>query len=91
MSIAARNRILAVLLIVVVSALGLHAIVHWHEQSFDEQHCQVCQICHVAVPVPTAQLILQAPLPLARLAPFTEIIDLHEQFFEHHSPRAPPA
>jgi hypothetical protein len=91
MSKAAQNRILAVLLIVVVSALGLHAMIHWHEQSFDEQHCQVCHIGHVAVPIPTAQLTLHAPLPVSRLAPSTKTLILLEQFSEHHSPRAPPA
>lgn len=90
MSKAALNRILAVVLIVVVSALGVHALVHWHGHSFDEQHCQVCHISHVSGPIPTAHLTLHAPLPLSRLTPSTEALLLLEQFSEHYSPRAPP-
>jgi hypothetical protein len=42
-------RLLTVPLILAVGALGLHAAVHWHGQSYDEQHYQ---IGHAAIPQP---------------------------------------
>jgi len=90
MSKTTQKRLLAIALILVVSALGFHAMVHWHEQSFDEQHCQVCQTSHVAAPLPVAQLTLQAPLPIARVALTAKSVFQLEPVFEHHSPRAPP-
>ncbi|HUO35321.1 MAG TPA: hypothetical protein VMU43_10055 [Candidatus Acidoferrum sp.] len=82
---------MSLVLILVVSALGMHALIHWHGQSFDDQHCQVCHIGHVSIPVPAAYLTFHAPLAVARVSPGTASFFLAEQFSEHCSPRAPPA
>ncbi|MFY9751650.1 MAG: hypothetical protein WAJ92_03355 [Candidatus Acidiferrales bacterium] len=84
-------RILAVALIFMVGALGLHALVHNHDNSYDEQHCQVCHIGHVAVPLPAAQTTLQAPAAVARFSALPASIFDFTAVCEHSSPRAPPA
>ncbi|MGB6469791.1 MAG: hypothetical protein WBE88_02945, partial [Candidatus Acidiferrales bacterium] len=66
-------------------------LVHNHDNSYDEQHCQVCHIGHVSVPLPAAQATLQAPAAVARFsAPSAPIFDFAPAC-EHSSPRAPPA
>jgi hypothetical protein len=83
-------RLMALALILAVSALGTHALVHNHGSSYDDQHCQVCHIGHVSVPVPAAQATLQAPAAVSRFsAPAASIFDF-TAVCEHSSPRAPP-
>jgi len=92
---AMRRRIakiaLTVALIVFVGVFALEAAGHWHANSYDEQHCQVCQLGHVSVPQPSAQVRLQAPVPVARFAPAETTAPLLEPVSTHKIPRAPPA
>jgi hypothetical protein len=84
-------RLVAVALILTLGALSTHALAHWHAQAYDEQHCQICQVGHVAAPQAAAPAAIQAPVPVARFI-------LAEYFFLNLEPlrtpsipRGPPA
>jgi hypothetical protein len=84
-------RLLAVVLMVAVCVLGAQAVGHSHEKAFDEQHCQVCHIGHVAIPQPTVQAEVQTPAPVARFSPAEESSRGLEPARTLSIPRAPPA
>jgi hypothetical protein len=84
-------RLLAVVLMVAVCVLGAQAVGHSHEKAFDEQHCQVCHIGHVAIPQPTVQAEVQTPAPVARSSPAEESSRSLESARTLSIPRAPPA
>jgi hypothetical protein len=60
-------------------------------KAFDEQHCQVCHIGHVAIPQPTLQAEVQTPAPVARFLPAEESSRGLEPARTLSIPRAPPA
>jgi hypothetical protein len=72
-----------VALILAVGALGLHAAIHWQGPSYDEQHCQICQIGHAAIPQPAVETPVQAPAE--EPTPDLEAVETLS------IPRAPPA
>jgi hypothetical protein len=84
-------RWLTVALILAVGALGIHAAIHWQGPSYDEQHCQICQIGHAAIPQPAVETPVQAPVPVARFAPAEEPTPDLEAIETLSIPRAPPA
>ena len=84
-------RLLAVALVLAVGILGAQAIGHWHDNPFDEQHCQVCHIGHVAIPQPAVQAEVQTPAPVTRFAPTEESSRGLEPVRTLSIPRAPPA
>jgi hypothetical protein len=84
-------RLLAIALILTVCALGTHAVAHWHGQSYDEEHCQVCHIGHAAVPQPAVQSAVQAPVLIARFALDEQSTPDLEPVRTLSIPRAPPA
>ena len=85
------RRLLAVAAILAVALLATHAVSHWHLHAYDETHCQVCHIGHVAIPQPAVQAVLQPPRPIAALR-IAEEFSPHLDFVGTVSiPRAPPA
>lgn len=81
-------RVLAVVVILAMAALGLHVALHWHGQDFD--NCQACHVGHAAVPQPVVRLVAQTSRPVARFAPAeAPAVDL-EPVCTHRIPRAPP-
>ena len=83
--------LLAIALILGVSALGTHAVAHWHAASYDEQHCQVCHVGNAAIPQPAAQSAIQAPVLVARFALAEQSTPDLEPARTLSIPRAPPA
>jgi hypothetical protein len=86
-------RLLALPLILAVFVLGAQAVSHSHGLSHDEDHCtcQVCHVGHVAIPQPTAQTHITAPLLIARFAPAEKSSLLPAPTDIKSIPRAPPA
>lgn len=79
----------AVVLVLAVGLLGLHAAVHWHGPNYD--NCQACHSGRVAISQPAVQLALQSLAPVARLAtPETLLVGL-APVRAYRIPRAPPA
>jgi hypothetical protein len=83
-------RLLAVVLVLAVFALGVEAAGHWHNNPIDEQHCQVCHVGHVAFPVPVVQATVAVPLPFARITPPAVSTFSPEAVNTLSIPRAPP-
>ena len=85
------KRLLAVAAILALAALSTHAVSHWHDHAYDEDHCQVCHVGHAAIPQAAAQVAVQAAAPIARLAFAEEIAPNLEFVYTLSIPRAPPA
>lgn len=87
------TRLLALPLILTVFVLGAQAVSHSHGISHDEDHCtcQVCHVGHAAIPQPSAQAQITAPLLIARFAPAEASSLLPEPTDIQSIPRAPPA
>jgi hypothetical protein len=85
------NRLLAVTAILALALLATHAVSHWHTNAYDEDHCQVCHVGHAAIPQPAAEVALQAPAPVARLAVGDESVPQLDFVGTLSIPRAPPA
>lgn len=84
-------RLLALTLVLSVGLFAFEAVGHWHRDSYDEQHCQVCHLGHVSVPQPSAQVRIPQPIPVARFAPVEVSVPSLETVGTHKIPRAPPA
>ncbi|HEY0703559.1 MAG TPA: hypothetical protein VGD60_12405 [Candidatus Acidoferrales bacterium] len=84
-------RLIALALILCIGVFAVQAAGHWHGHESDEQHCRVCHVGHVAVPLPAMQVALLAPIPVARFAPTTRKVVRFETFSTHYIPRGPPA
>jgi hypothetical protein len=85
------RRLLAVVVLLALALLATHAVSHWHNQSYDEDNCQICHLGHAAIPQPAPQVAVQAATPVARLAIGDESAP-HPDFVGTPSiPRAPPA
>jgi hypothetical protein len=83
------TRVLAVVVILAMAALGLHVALHWQAQDFD--NCQACHVGHAAIPQPAVRLATQKATLVARFAPpEAPAIDV-EPVCTHRIPRAPPA
>jgi len=85
------KRVLSVALILTVGALASHAAIHFHPDATSEQHCQVCQVGHVAVPQSAPHVVIQSPEPVARFTPAEEPAEVFEVVRDSSIPRAPPA
>jgi hypothetical protein len=85
------RRLLAVAAILALAALSTHAVSHWHDHAYDEDHCQVCHVGHAAIPQPAAQVALQAPTPVAHVAVDNESAPQLDFVGTPSIPRAPPA
>jgi hypothetical protein len=82
---------LAIALAILVVAFVWQAAGHWHNRSFEDQHCRVCHIAH-SITVDLSQGIgLPVPDAVVRLSE-TRALDPHlELIFHQVSSRAPPA
>jgi len=74
-----------------MGALTTHALAHWHAQASNEQHCQICQVGHVATPQAAAPTALQAPVPVARFVAAEHFVSILEPVYTPSNPRGPPA
>jgi hypothetical protein len=85
------RRILATFVAVLVVSLGLLAASHWHNRSFEDQHCRVCHVAHSVTVDLSHGTGLSVPDAVVRLV-LTLAIDPHLQIISHQvSSRAPPA
>ena len=84
-------RVLSVALILTVGALAVHAASHWHADACGEQHCQICQVGHAAIPQSAPHVVMQAPAPVARFTPAEVSAPAFEPVRDSSVPRAPPA
>lgn len=84
-------RVLVVALILTVGALTTHELAHWHAQASSEQHCQICQVGHVATPHAAAPAALQAPVPVARFVVAEHFVPNLDPVDTPSNPRGPPA
>jgi hypothetical protein len=82
--------LLVVAVILAVSALGIHALIHGQDDASGGGQCQICHLSHVSAPVPAAATCLQASVTLSRYSPPTVPFSHVATIFEHSSPRAPP-
>jgi hypothetical protein len=81
--------LLVVALILAVSALGIHALIHGQDDASGGGQCQICHLSHVSAPVPAAATCL-GPVAFSRYAaPPVTVSDL-ATICEHKSPRGPP-
>jgi hypothetical protein len=82
-------RLLAIVLMLAVCVLGLHAALHWHGPNYD--NCQACHSGRVAISQPAIGLGAQTPILLARFtAPESPRLHI-DPVCSHRIPRAPPA
>jgi hypothetical protein len=78
-------------LIVAVSAMGIHALIHYGGNADNGQQCQVCHISNAASPIPAIQVHLQTPIVFSRYSAAPVKFSNIEPICEHCCPRAPPA
>jgi hypothetical protein len=85
------RRLLATLLALVVVSFALQAAGHWHNRTFEDQHCRVCHVAHSVTVDLTHGTGLEKPDAVVRLAE-TRSIDPPLELISHQaSSRAPPA
>ncbi|MFZ3201873.1 MAG: hypothetical protein WA175_12080 [Candidatus Acidiferrales bacterium] len=84
-------RVLSVALILTVGALAVHAASHWHADACGEQHCQICEVGHVAIPQSAPHVVMQPAAPVARFMPAETPAPAFEPVRNSSVPRAPPA
>lgn len=85
------RRLLTVAAILALAALSTHAVSHWHNRAYDEDHCQVCHVGHAAIPQAAVQVAMQSAAPIARLAVSEEFAPDLDFVGTLSIPRAPPA
>jgi hypothetical protein len=85
------NTVVAIVLVVMMCALGLHVALHWHGEAYGDQACQACHAGHTAMPQPVMQFADQAAALVRRfVAPEAPRIAL-APVCTHRIPRGPPA
>jgi hypothetical protein len=85
------HKALAIVVAVLVVSFALQAAGHWHNRSFEDQHCRVCHVAHSVTVDLSHGTGLPAPDAVVRLVQ-TRPIDLHLELISHQvSSRAPPA
>jgi hypothetical protein len=83
--------VLIVGLILTLGALATHALAHWHAQASNEQHCQICQVGHVATPQAAAPAALSVPVPVVRFVAAEHFVPSLDPAETPSNPRGPPA
>jgi hypothetical protein len=84
-------RLLAIVVAVVVLSFAFQAAGHWHNQSFEDQHCQVCHFAHSVTVELSCVTTLPTPHAVAWLNPAIPVDPKLELVFHQTSPRAPPS
>jgi hypothetical protein len=85
------RRVLAVVALLALALLATHAVSHWHNQSYDEDNCQICHVGNAAIPQPAPQVAIQAPMPVAHFAIDEDSAPRFDFVGTPSIPRAPPA
>jgi hypothetical protein len=85
------RRLLAIAVVLALAALSTHAVSHWHDHAYDEDHCQVCHVGHAAIPQTAAQVVEQAQASTERVIPAEESAARVHFVGTPSIPRAPPA
>jgi hypothetical protein len=85
------RRLLAIAVVLALAALSTHAVSHWHDHAYDEDHCQVCHVGHAAIPQTAAQVVEQAPASTERITLAEESAPRVDFVGTPSIPRAPPA
>ncbi len=83
-------RVVAVLVAAFVLSFALQAAGHWHNQSFEDQHCRVCHFAHSVTVDLSHGTILPTPSAVAWLNPIRSVDPQLELVSHQTSPRAPP-
>jgi len=81
---------LAVLVALAVVSFGLQAAGHWHNQSYEDQHCRVCHFAHSVTVNPSQATALPLPDLIARLALILRVDPTPETVVHQLSSRGPP-
>jgi hypothetical protein len=82
---------LALALILTLGALTTHALAHWHAEASSEQHCQICQVGHVATPQAAAPAAREVPVPVVRFVAAEHFVPSVDPVRTPSNPRGPPA
>jgi hypothetical protein len=83
--------LLAVLLVVVVVSIAFSAAGHWHNQTYDDQHCRVCHLAHSTAVNPSYATALPLPGLIARLSVFPRVDPRTDTIVHQLSSRGPPS
>ena len=83
-------RLLAILVAAVVLSFAFQAAGHWHNQSFEDQHCRVCHFAHSVTVDLSHGTALPTPQAITWLKPPRSVDPQLELVFDQTSPRAPP-
>src|ERR1700735_927251 len=84
-------RLLAIVVAAVVLSFAFQAAGHWHNQSFEDQHCRICHFAHSVTADLSHGTTLPTPHAVARLNPITSVDPQLDIVFNQTSPRAPPS
>jgi hypothetical protein len=84
-------RLLAILVAAVVLSFAFQAAGHWHNQSFEDQHCRICHFAHSVTVDFSHGTTLLRPHAVAWLNPTRSVDPQLELVFDQTSSRAPPA
>jgi hypothetical protein len=86
-----RTALIAVVLIVAMCGLGLHAALHWQGDAYGDRVCQACHAGHTAMPQPLALLVDEAATSVERYVVPEAPLIARAPVCTHQIPRAPPA
>jgi hypothetical protein len=84
-------RLLAIVVAAVVLSFTFQAAGHWHNQSFEDQHCRICHFAHSVTVDFSHGTTLPTPHAMAWLNPTGSVDPRLELVFDQTSSRAPPA
>jgi hypothetical protein len=80
----------AILVAAVVLSFAFQASGHWHNQSFEDQHCRICHFAHSVTVDLSHGTTLAMPHAFSRLNSASSVDPHLELVFHQKSPRAPP-
>jgi hypothetical protein len=83
-------RLLAIVVAAVVLSFAFQAAGHWHNQSFEDQHCRICHFAHSVTVDLSHGTTLPTPHAVAWLNPASSVDPHLEIVFDQTSSRAPP-
>ena len=84
-------RVVAVVVAAFVLSFAFQAAGHWHNQSFEDQHCRICHFAHSVTVDLSHGTVLPTPHAVAWLNPIRTVDPHLELVFHPTSPRAPPS
>jgi hypothetical protein len=84
-------RVVAVVMAAFVLSFAFQAAGHWHNQSFEDQHCRLCHFARSVTVDLSHGTTLPTPHAVAWLNPITSVDPQLDVVFDQASPRAPPS